>query len=143
MQALGNTAPSRFTLGAVQMVLIGALLSAPSIGVAADSGPNALGVPLPPTHLWGYPSVSGDLSAAVVLHWRASLGATSYSVYMGTTPGGESSTPVATVLGPTAEITELRGFTPYYFKVTAHNAKGDSLPSFEARVMTGCDVSCE
>jgi hypothetical protein len=102
-----------------------------------------MAVPPAPTHVIGFPSVSPDLSAAVILHWHRSLGATSYQVFMGTTPGGESSTPVATVLGPTVEIKELSGFTAYYFTVKAHNGQGDSAASAEVKVTTGCDISCE
>jgi hypothetical protein len=115
----------------------------PSLAAGETAGSAPTIVPSAPKHLFGFASVSPDLTAAVILSWRRSLGATSYQVYIGTTPGGESSTPVATVLGPRAEIEELSGFTTYYFTVKAHNAQGDSAASAEAKVTTGCDISCE
>ncbi len=145
MQRIGNKVSSLLVQGCLPLVLIGGLVTCLATGIAAgDSAASApLAVPPPPTHLFGFPTVSPDLTAAVVLSWRRSFGATSYEVFMGTTPGGESSTPVATVLGPRVEIKELSGFTTYYFTVKAHNRQGDSAASSELGVTTLCDISCE
>jgi hypothetical protein len=145
METIENKRSSRLAQGWLRLILVGGIVtcsaSAMAAGDIADAAPSA--VPAAPTHLVGFPTVTSDLAAAVVLSWHRSLGATSYEVYMGTTPGGESSTPVATVLGPRTEIKELAGFTTYYFTVKAHNHLGDSPASAEISVTTGCDISCE
>ncbi len=58
---------------------------------------------------------------------------TGYDVYRGTSPGGESSTPIATgVSGSTYTDTGVTNGTTYYYKVTAVNAVGQSPQSNEA-----------
>jgi len=57
----------------------------------------------------------------------------SYEIFEGTSPGGEASTPVATV-GPTTLTDTISSLTPgttYYFTVEATNAVGNSAPSNE------------
>ena len=115
----------------------------PSLAADPSNASTDAGAPPAPTHVIGYATVTSSLAAAVVLKWQRSPGATSYDVYMGTAPGGESGTPVATVLGPKTEIKNLSGFTTYYFTVNAHNSHGDSPMSSETSVTTGCDISCE
>ncbi|HEV2257826.1 MAG TPA: fibronectin type III domain-containing protein, partial [Streptosporangiaceae bacterium] len=77
-------------------------------------------------------------NASVTVSWSvpASNGGsavTGYDVYRGTTPGGESSTPIATnVNGTSFTDTGLANGTTYYYKVTAVNAVGQSPQSSEA-----------
>ncbi|HTR34493.1 MAG TPA: glycoside hydrolase family 44 protein [Bryobacteraceae bacterium] len=69
----------------------------------------------------------------VTLAWTASIGATSYNVYRGKTPGGENATAIATGI-TTASFTNtgLTNGKTYYYKVAAVNAAGTSAPSNEA-----------
>jgi hypothetical protein len=145
MERIDGKRLSLFARNWLWPIVAGGLVSvAASAAVAAEAEVTApLVVPPAPTHLIGFPSIGVDLSAAVVLRWRRSLGATSYEVFIGTSPGGESSTPAATVIGPKATIDRLAPFTTYYLTVKAHNSQGDSAASAEAKVTTGCDVSCE
>jgi fibronectin type 3 domain-containing protein len=70
---------------------------------------------------WGPPSSNGG--AAV----------TGYDLYRGTTPGGESATPVATnITGLSFTDTGLVNGTTYYYTVAAINAVGTSPQSAEA-----------
>ena len=72
-------------------------------------------------------------SGQVVLAWGAAPGATGYSVYRGTSAGGESAAPVATGLtSPSYTDTGLTNGTAYYYTVTAVNGVGEGLPSNEA-----------
>ena len=101
--------------------------SAPSYEVSAASSPVA-GAPT------AAPIVTATSSAgAIGLSYSAVSGATSYSIYRGTTPGGENTT--ALVSGVTAtsfsDSTVLPG-TRYYYTVTANNASGSSVFSNEA-----------
>ena len=57
---------------------------------------------------------------------------TAYNVYRGTTPGGEGTTPIATVVTTSyIDSTATNGQT-YYYHVTAVNNVGESSPSNEA-----------
>jgi hypothetical protein len=72
-------------------------------------------------------------NASVSLAWTASTGATSYSVYRGTTSGGESATAIATgVASASVTDTGLTNGTAYYYKVAAVNSAGTSGLSNEA-----------
>jgi subtilase family serine protease len=74
-------------------------------------------------------ATAGSLS----LSWAASTGATSYSVFEGTTSGGEGTTAVQTGLSGTA--TSFMSLTPgkqYFFTVVAVDAGGSSVASAEA-----------
>jgi hypothetical protein len=72
-------------------------------------------------------------SGQVTLTWSAPNGAVTYNVYRGTTPGGESPTPVATGLTATTYTdTGLVDGTTYYYTVTAVDAGGEGAASNEA-----------
>jgi hypothetical protein len=93
-----------------------------------------------PSHV---PTSPSNLSAAagnnsdITLSWSASTGQTSYSVYRGTSPGAESSTPLATgITATTYHNTGLAQATTYYYTVKAINAAGASTASNEATTTT-------
>jgi hypothetical protein len=79
----------------------------------------------------GLSAMAGN--ATVALSWSASSGATSYNVYRGTTPGGESATALATGITTTTytDSTAVNN-TTYYYKVAAVNEAGTSPMSNEA-----------
>jgi len=89
----------------------------------------AASVPGAPT---GLHATGGN--SLVSLSWTAPAGpVSSYDVYRGTTPGGESSTPIATGVPGTGytDNTALNG-TTYYYKVSAVNGTGEGAKSGEA-----------
>jgi fibronectin type 3 domain-containing protein len=79
---------------------------------------------------------SGNAQATVAWSVPASTGGspiTGYNVYRGTSPGAESSTPVATnVTGTSFTDTGLTNGTTYYYRVAAVNGVGVSPQSSEA-----------
>jgi uncharacterized repeat protein (TIGR03803 family) len=86
---------------------------------------------VPPPAPTALAAVAGN--AQVSLRWTASSGASTYSVYVGTGAGAESSTPALTgVSGTTTTVTGLTNGTTYYFKVAAVNSNGTSVLSNEA-----------
>ena len=69
------------------------------------------------------------------LNWSAVDTATGYNVYSGSSPGGESPTPIlSNISGTSATIVGLTPNQKYYFTVAAVNADGVSGFSPEARV---------
>jgi fibronectin type 3 domain-containing protein len=78
-----------------------------------------------------------DLAASgantqVTLSWTASLGADSYNVYRGTSPGGEGATPIATGVTDTAYVDNMvAGGATYYYVVSAVTTGGESAISTE------------
>lgn len=88
-------------------------------------------IPPPPAAPSGLTAIAGNAQAT--LSWNTVSAATSYNVYRGTTPGGESATPVATgVTASTYTDTGLSNGTTYYYVVAAVNLGGVSGPSNEA-----------
>jgi hypothetical protein len=95
---------------------------------AEASATPQVSAPAAPT---GLTATAGN--AQVALSWTASSGATSYSIYRGTTAGGESSTAIATgISGTSFTNTGLTNGATYYYKVAAVNAGGASPLSGEA-----------
>jgi len=82
-------------------------------------------------------AVRASPTAPVVLHWTAPDNGgspiTSYNIYRGTSPGGE--TLLATVAGNTTTYTDTAvvGTTPYYYEVAAVNAVGTGPRSCEVQ----------
>ena len=79
-------------------------------------------------------AMAGD--AQVSLSWTAPASnggspVTGYNIYHGTSPAGESGTPVQAT-GTSATVTGLTNDTTYYFVVTAVNTAGQSPDSDEA-----------
>ena len=75
----------------------------------------------------------GTTAGTLNLAWNASIGATSYSIFEGTTSGGEGTTAVQTGLSGTS--TSFMSLSPgkhYFFTVVAVDAGGSSLASAEA-----------
>ena len=102
-------------------------------GSTYDSEPIPTSVPGAPTSLT---AMAGD--GQVLLNWTAPLNSggadlTGYDILRGTTSGGESSTPIATVTsGTTYTDTGLTDGSTYYYEVEALNSVGPSSPSNEA-----------
>ena len=72
-------------------------------------------------------------SNSIHLYWTNVAGAVTYNVYRGTTPGGESATPIATGLtgAPYIDNTAVNGVT-YYYTVAGVNIGGIGPASNEA-----------
>ena len=91
--------------------------------------------PAGPTNLTATPG-----TASLTLNWKAGSGATSYSVYRGSSiSDGEATTPVATVAGTATTFTDtgLKNGTTYFYFVTASNATGLSPDSNEVFTTPG------
>jgi fibronectin type 3 domain-containing protein len=104
-----------------------------SVGVSPDSNEVSVtpsGTPTPPPAPAGLTATAGN--GSVGLNWTASAGATSYSIYRGTAPGAEGTTPVGTATSNSFTNTGLTNGTTYYYKVTASNSAGTSASSNEA-----------
>jgi subtilase family serine protease len=75
----------------------------------------------------------GTTAGSLSLSWKASTGATSYSIFEGTTSGGEGTTAVQTGLsGTSTSFMSLTPGKPYFFTVVAVDAGGSSVASAEA-----------
>jgi subtilase family serine protease len=100
--------------------------------VAALANPAAPPAPSAPAAPTGLTAAAGN--GTVALTWATSTGASTYNLYVGTSPGAEGGQPVQTGL-TTASITVsgLSNGTTYYFKVAAVNAGGASALSAEAQ----------
>ena len=79
-------------------------------------------------------------NAQVAVSWTAVSGATSYTVYYSTSPITSLTAPGVTAVrnltGTTATVTGLTNDTPYYVRVTATTAGGESPASAQASVTT-------
>jgi hypothetical protein len=104
-----------------------------SVGVSPDSNEvsvtPAASATVPPAPK-GLAATAGN--GSVGLTWGAGAGATSYSVYRGTSPGAEGTTPIGTTTSTSFTDTGLTNGTAYYYKVTASNSAGTSPSSNEA-----------
>ncbi len=88
----------------------------------------ATAIPAAPTALT---AAAGD--GQIALAWNFQPDAKSYTIYRGTTSGGESSTAVATgVVGLSYTDTGRTNGTPYFYKIAAVNSVGASGLSPEA-----------
>ncbi len=90
-----------------------------------------VGAPSAPAAPTGLSATAGN--AQISLSWTGSSGATSYSVYRGTSAGGESATALVSGLTSVSYTnTGLTNGTAYYYKVKAVNSVGTSGYSNEA-----------
>ena len=96
-------------------------------GIEIDGSGGGGTAPPAPTGL----SATGG-NASVSLTWSASSGATSYSVYRGTSSGGEGSTAIGTSTGTSYTDSSVTNGTKYYYTVKAVNSAGASGASNEA-----------
>lgn len=78
---------------------------------------------------------AGDSSA--VLNWSIASGAVNYNVYQGTISHGESTSPVATTTGNSANVGNLVNGNTYYFDVAYMTTAGTSLISNEVSATPG------
>jgi len=95
------------------------------IEILSSSGSS---IPPPPT---GLAATAGN--GTVGLTWTASAGATSYSIYRGTSSGGEGTTAVGTATSNSFTDTGLTNGTTYFYKVAASNSAGLSAQSSEVQ----------
>jgi hypothetical protein len=97
---------------------------------AGDSPPSneVSATPAPPAPTGLTPTAG---AGQVALSWNSSTGATGYKVFRGTSPGGESSTPIASPTGTSYIDMSVTAGTKYYYYVKANNSAGDSPPSSE------------
>jgi len=104
-----------------------------SVGVSPDSAEvttspaGTVTVPAAPAGLTATPG-----NGTVALKWTVSTGASSYSIFRGTTSGGEGATAIATSTSASFADAGLTNGTKYYYRVTASNAAGTSPNSTEA-----------
>jgi titin len=103
----------------------------------------AVAAPAAPAEL----ELKAGADPSITVSWAASPGAASYRIYRGTTSGGESSSPVATVTGNSYTDVNLSRTPIYFYQVSAVNATGESARSVEEAsktplpIGTGGDVA--
>ncbi len=97
---------------------------------AADTGLTTL--PLAPV------ATAATDAGQVQVSWTACNGAVAYNVYRGLTPGGEGAAPYATVNNAVhfTDVGVAIGQT-YYYRVTAVDFSGESVPSTEVAAVLG------
>ncbi|GIH08008.1 hypothetical protein Rhe02_60750 [Rhizocola hellebori] len=103
---------------------------------AVGGSPNSNEVTVTPVNTGAAPPTPSGVTAlagngSVQLNWNASAGATGYSVYRGTSPGGQGATAIANPTTNSYTDTAVTNGTTYYYKVTARNAAGTSGNSAE------------
>jgi len=104
----------------------------------------ASATPQPPVVVPGAPGglTASAGNAQVTLGWSPVSGAVTYSVYRGTSSGGQSGTPVATGLTGTSFVnTGLTNNTTYFYKVAGVNTAGTGAKSAEAGARPEAPVS--
>jgi hypothetical protein len=137
----GPTATATAATGATPTPTRTATAAAPTATRTATAAPTATRTATPQPQ--SPPSAPRNLNASrasgggINLSWAApsssgSSPITGYRIYRGTTPGGEGSTPIASVGNVTTyrDRATVRGVT-YYYKVTAVNAAGEGPASNE------------
>jgi fibronectin type 3 domain-containing protein len=120
---------SAVTSGVTYYYEITALTGATSSARSSEYSANTSGTGTAPSTPTGLTATAGN--GSVALSWTASTGATSYSIYRGTTAGGEGTTPVATTTTNSYTDSGLTNGTTYYYKVSATNSAGTSAQSSE------------
>jgi parallel beta-helix repeat protein len=116
------------TLSAGSHILSFATTSTSSIDSASFIDQVSVAVlPNPPTAVT---ATAG--TGQITLSWTAPLGAVSYSIFRGTTSGGEATTPLASnVTANSYTDTTAAAGTTYYYTVSAINAAGQTATSAE------------
>lgn len=103
-------------------------------GPGGPPGPVIPPGPLAPAAPTGLVAIAGV--GEVILEWNAVTGASTYSVYMSTSPGGTGAVPVqSNISGTGVVIPKLTNGVRYYFVVRAVNAGGASAASNEVDAM--------
>jgi hypothetical protein len=92
--------------------------------------PAALAAGTPPPQPLGL-NTQSNANSSIALTWAPTPDATSYHVYRGTSSGGESATPIATVTSPSYTDAGLSSTPVYFYEVTAVNSAGESPRSAE------------
>ncbi|WP_168221723.1 fibronectin type III domain-containing protein [Aquisphaera giovannonii] len=106
--------------------------SAPSAEASASLAATA---PAAPTGLTSSVPFNTPV-ASVLLSWTASAGAAGYNVYRSLSSGGETGTPIATMVTGTSFTDAAAAFgVTYFYKVTAVNSGGESAKSGESHAM--------
>ena len=106
--------------------------TAGSISHSVNVAVTVITVPSAPQNLV---ATVGNTQVALTWNTPSSNGGatiTGYNVYRGTASNGEGPTPIATVTGTSYTNTGVTNGQTYYYKVTAINSIGESLPSNEA-----------
>ncbi|MDB5973690.1 MAG: hypothetical protein JWR07_450 [Nevskia sp.] len=125
-----NGSPGGLTIGSD-----GNFYGATGDGLVYKFVPGTIAPAIAPTNL-----AASDAGTLINLTWPAVSGATGYNVYVGTSPGGESSTPISLAAGGTSlTISDhtlfgmaLHNGTTYYFKIAAVNGAGEGPKSIES-----------
>lgn len=84
----------------------------------------------------GLPGASNLLASpgngSITLFWNLVPGATTYSVYKGTSSTGQDPNPVATVAGPSWTDTQVANGTTYYYVIRGNSSAGQGPKSSQA-----------